>query len=256
MLVEKIIWGSRMLLDTDDPGLSADLWREGTREWDCPHVTHQIVTEGQVCIDIGANLGYYALMEAKLVRHFGHVYAIEPVQKSVDILNASAELNGYQNISTYCMAIGAENGTARFTVRAHSNLCRLETTKARPVLGWAREVPIMTLDSFVEQEGIERIDYLRYDIESAEVELVAGAQKTLAGMPVGSYMFGEWHTVHFENPVEDMQPALQNVLDHGFVPRRCIPVTPLEEVPVEEFAFEVCTTYAKAAPRIFFEKVR
>lgn len=255
MLVEKVIYGSKMLLDTDDPGLSADLWRTGTREWDCPDVVHQVVTEGMTCVEAGSNIGYYALMEAKLVRDFGKVYAIEPVAKSLDILEQSAKLNGYVNISTHLCAIGNSEGVVRFNIRPQSNLCRMETTRARPVGGHTIEVPLMTLDAFVAEQEIERIDFLRYDIESAEVELVEGAQQTLADMPKGSYMFGEWHTCHFEDPVKDMQPALQNVLDHGFVPRRCIPVAPLEKVKVKDFAREVCTTYKKAAPRIFFEKV-
>lgn len=260
MLVEKVIYGSKMLLDTNDGphSISADLWRDGTREWSCPQKVHQYVTEGMSCVCVGSSIGYYALMCARLVRNFGHVYAIEPSPSNVEILKQAIALNDYKNISVHELAIGDYDGVNQFQVRPQSNLGRLTTTSANVMQGYeAVDVKQLTLDTFVKEQAIERIDFLNFDIESAEVELVAGASETLGTdiTPKGAIMFSEWHTCHFTDPVKDMMPALQKVLDWGWVPRNCIPVEPLEQVPVDKFASEVCTTYKKAAPRIFFEKV-
>jgi FkbM family methyltransferase len=260
MLVEKVIYGSKMLLDTNDGphSISADLWRDGTREWDCPQKVHQYVTEGMTCLCVGSSIGYYALMCAKLVRNFGHVYAIEPLPSNVEIVKQAIALNDYKNISVHELAIGSYDGTNTFLVRPQSNLGRLRTTSANEMKGYTPlEVRQMTLDSFVEEQGIEKVDFINFDIESAEVELVAGAEKTLGTdiTPKGAVMFAEWHTCHFDDPARDMMPALQQVLDWGWVPRHCIPVQPMESIPLDEFACEACTTYRKAAPRIFFEKV-
>ena len=63
MLLEREVFGSKMLLDTEDSGLSAELWRDGTREWECPEIVANILERGWTCLDIGCNLGMYALLE-------------------------------------------------------------------------------------------------------------------------------------------------------------------------------------------------
>jgi FkbM family methyltransferase len=263
MLVEREIYGSRMLLDSEDTGLSADLQKDGKREWNCPEITASILKPGMTCIDIGCNLGMYALLECRLVGPEGFVYAIEPVKKSCDIFAQSLKLNGYENCSVHVQAIGNYDRVNHFLIRPQSNLCRMRHTQARPVGGDIVEVKEQTLDSFVKEHRVGKIDFLRYDIESYEIELVQGAQKTLEQMEPGSWMFGEWHIIHFEDPTTP-QAALQNVIDHGFEPRHVIWL--LDEngkdhpglerwVKPKDFAEILCRDFPKSAPRIFFEKV-
>lgn len=257
MYVTKSIHGSIMYLDTDDPGLSADLWRDGTREWNCPELVAKIVRPGWKCIDIGANLGLYALLEAKLAGPEGMVFAVEPAPKSVELLRMSAKANEYKNLEIYECAIGDYNGVNRFLLRKYSNLCRMEKTRARdvepaPVI----DVPQYTLDEFCEIRKTGPINFLRFDVESYEVELIEGAQRTLAEMPVGSWIFGEFHACHFDDPVRDLMPAIQSVLNRGFVQRFVVPIPQLEAINNADFPRAVCTDFAQYAPRVFLEKVR
>lgn len=257
MLVEKEIYGSRMLLDTEDKGLSADLWRDGTREWECPDIIHTILEPGMTCLDIGANLGYYALMSARLVGPSGRVWAIEPATKSLEILEESAALNGYENIHTRALAIGAENGTGRFGIAPYSNLCAMEGTKAAGHAQEWVEVPLVTVDTLLEREGLtpQEIDFLRFDIEGFEVQLIKGAEACLTGMRKGSWIFGEFHTCHFDNPLEDLAPTIQAVLDAGFVPKHSVYFQTLPIFPAEDFAEAYCTgDFATYAPRLFLRK--
>lgn len=267
MLVEKKIYGSKMLLDTEDAGLSADLWRDGTREWNCPDLVHEIVKPGWTCVEAGSNLGFYAFMEAKLAGPKGRVYAIEPNPDSCEIIAKARVLNKYANLSVHCLAIGDKNWMNDFLIEHRSNLCRMVKTKARDIPERAiREVikvPEMTLDSFCEAEEVGAIDFLRFDIESYEVELIKGAQKTLAAMKPGSWIFGEFHTIHFDNPVRDLQPAIQSLIDHGFVPRHVVhmldasahPVDGIEDMDPADFARACCEDFPQSAPRVFMEKV-
>ncbi len=263
MLVTKDIYGSKMLLDTEDPGLSADLWRDGTREWNCPQLMQSILKEGMVCIEAGACLGFYALMEAKAG---ARVYAIEPNPNNFQILNMAVEMNGYDNITTHNIALGNKDGYNTFMLEHRSNLGRMLRTQARDIperaITGVVKVKEQTLDSFVEEQGIERVDLLRFDIESYEVELIEGAQKTLEEMPVGSWMFGEFHTIHFEDP-EPLRPAIQSIIAHGFVPRHVVhmldasgvPVPGIENMDPQDFARACVEDYPKSAPRVFLEKV-
>jgi FkbM family methyltransferase len=130
------------------------------------------------CVDVGANVGYYTLLMASLAPE-GSVHAFEPISDNCDLLIASLEENGYEHVSVRCAALGAAAGTAEFVVAADSAFSSLEDTARRPVLAGIR-VPVMTLDSYCEQERIGRIDFLKIDVEGAEEQVLAGATRLLS----------------------------------------------------------------------------
>ena len=85
-LVLKDVLGSKMYLDETDLGLSWDLITDGIREAYLVEIVKKELKKGDIVIDIGANIGYYVLLESKIVGEKGKVYAIEPVPQNVDIL--------------------------------------------------------------------------------------------------------------------------------------------------------------------------
>lgn len=120
--------GSKMYLDLADEGLSRDLIVDGVREAYALETVKRELKEGQVVVDIGANIGYYALLEARIVGTSGKVYAIEPVPGNVEILKKNIELNGYSNVEVHQLAIGGEKGLARLYVRNRRNLSSMRET--------------------------------------------------------------------------------------------------------------------------------
>jgi len=238
MLVVKNIHGSRMYLDTLDAGLSTDLLREGTREGRCPYIVEEMVRPDWVCLDVGANIGFYALIEG---RRGATVYAIEPSPENYHLLQLSCELNGY-DIHPRQIALGDQNRVTDFYLKAKKNwscVAAGETKRSRSI-GEVREivrVRMMTLDSFVESEGIERVDLLRCDIEGFETNLIVGAERTLSSMKPGSVLFIEFHASLFPNPRQDFIPPVERLMEYGFVPREVVgPGQELMERPPSEFA--------------------
>ena len=252
MLVERMIHGSRMLLDTNDRGLSAQLINNGTREGQAPFSLEALVKPGWVCLDIGANLGFYALIEA---RCGGKVYAVEPVPNNVDILRKNVKLNGY-DISVFEMALGDKTGIARFQRGPTSNWGYMMDMKAKRARGIGEiAVKETTLDRFVKERNISRVDLLRFDVDGYEVEMIEGAQKTLGDMPCGSWIFAELHPRCFTDPAKDLMPTLQNIMDHGFTPVESIgPPRALGDASPKKFPAMCCSTYKKCAPLVFLEK--
>ena len=96
--VEINVHNYRMIVDLNDPGISRTLILFGTREMDHIYVLNKELSPGNVVIDLGANVGYYALMEANLVGNGGYVYAIEPSPSNVDMLRKNISLNDYDGI--------------------------------------------------------------------------------------------------------------------------------------------------------------
>lgn len=231
--IERQILGSRMYLLRDDPGLSAQLLRDGTREWDCPDIMEETVEPGWTCIDVGANLGFYALQEARLVQPYGRVLAVEPVAKNAEALMESACLNYYTNLTIWGFAASDRNGEAEMMVSVASNGGTLfDRAKAsdRALSTFDRErdevvtAYLRRLDDWLEEVGLVPgdVDFLRMDIEGYEVEALAGASQLLGGMLPGSAAFLELHPVLFRNPAADLCPTVEAVLAAGFEPEAVV----------------------------------
>jgi FkbM family methyltransferase len=75
-----------------------------------------------VVLDIGSNIGYYVLIEARLVGEEGFVYAVEPVEENARWLGANVALNGYKDVKIFNIAFGYYNGKISINIAEASNL--------------------------------------------------------------------------------------------------------------------------------------
>jgi FkbM family methyltransferase len=218
--VKKIL-GSKMCLIPDDVGLSKQLIEEGGREKSSTEFIAKILKPDWTVIEVGANLGYYALLEARKVKK---VYAIEPIAESVKALRESVKLNGYKNIEVYQLAISDKDGQSEITTSARSNwatMVDLKGTRAGYQEKFNRfksvteKIETMTLDSFVEREGIGRVDLIRMDTEGYEVEIIRGMDKTFDLMPSGAYLSVEFHPAIYDDRFRLVE-TLNRILKAGF----------------------------------------
>ncbi|SVC72652.1 uncharacterized protein METZ01_LOCUS325506, partial [marine metagenome] len=76
----------KLYLDTRDQGLSRTLSLFGQREVDHYLMLHAILKPGMNVLDIGANIGYYAIMESIAIGSSGSVIAIEPILPNIEML--------------------------------------------------------------------------------------------------------------------------------------------------------------------------
>jgi tRNA G37 N-methylase Trm5 len=92
----------------------------------------RILKPGQTVLDIGANLGMYALSMARVVGQEGRVIAFEPASNTAALLQQSADLNGFSQIEVDARAVGDRSGTARLTLDLNPELNRIEDTTSDP----------------------------------------------------------------------------------------------------------------------------
>ena len=95
----------KLLLDLRDPGLSRDVAIRGSREEQLKYIIDRVVGPGDVVLDVGANIGYYAIMLAKRVGSSGKVYAMEPEPHNLELLQRNIDLNGVDGV----MPVGFQN---------------------------------------------------------------------------------------------------------------------------------------------------
>ncbi len=173
----KRIHGSLMMLDICEPGISNDLLIDGTREDFVAKEFRKLLKSGMTVLDIGGNVGYYVLQEAKAVGAKGKVIAFEPVERNFTTLNKNIGLNNYKNIETINCAVGNKNGTTKFFLTKESNLGSLKDLSVGRHKKGTITVPIVSIDKFFKEKI--RPDFIRMDIEGAEVQAFKGMTKTL-----------------------------------------------------------------------------
>jgi FkbM family methyltransferase len=145
-----------------------------------PHVTavvRECLHEGNVFVDVGANIGYFTLLAAHLVGAAGRVVAIEPMDKNVQLIYLAAQKNGFEQIRLHQCAASDRRGLLAIATGAGTS--NGQALHASAQAGWHG---LMTqsclLDDLV--ADLPRIDLVKLDIEGFELLAWRGFRGALA----------------------------------------------------------------------------
>jgi FkbM family methyltransferase len=131
------------------------------------------VRDTDVCIDVGANIGYYTLLFAKLAPR-GKVVAFEPVPMTYHMLSVNLLANGVTNAVVSTLVIGDSEKDVNFVVSRDGAFSSLVDTGREPTQRMIC-VPMTSLDGYCADQGITRVDVLKVDVEGAETRVIEGA---------------------------------------------------------------------------------
>jgi FkbM family methyltransferase len=204
-----IVNDNSMCIDVQDKGICKELYIYRKREQFSTEFIKKFITENEVIIDIGSNIGYYALIEAQVANR-GEVYCIEPVSTNVEILKRNIELNHYNNISVFQYAIGDKDGKGRMYI---CDKCNISSFIKKPETNLIREieVPLMTLDKFVERYVHCYPTFIRMDVEGYEYQIIKGSSKILKKTKsLKIYIELHPHLMRRENMIELLDILKQN----------------------------------------------
>jgi len=130
-------------------------------------------SRGAVFFDVGANVGFYTVMLARLVGSRGHVTAFEPLPSNAAMIRRNADLNGLRNISVEETAVSATTGHIAFREET-SGTGHIVSANAEST----RNVACIALDTFVARGGpIPTL--VKIDVEGHEVAVIMGMQEIL-----------------------------------------------------------------------------
>lgn|ERR1017187_206244 len=132
---------------------------------------------GWTVLDVGAHVGYYSLLCAKGVAPRGSVYAFEPCAATFAKLRRNLELNPGLNVRPEAIAVADHS---EYMCMAEGGNSNTGTSYIIDKDSGNSGVPITTLDEFVEQNQIARVDFIKADVEGYEMKVLVGAEKTLA----------------------------------------------------------------------------
>lgn len=242
------IQGSLMVLDLNDKGIHRDLYLHGIREPQATRYLQSILRPDWVVVDIGANIGYYALQEARVVKS---VIAMEPTPASYDTLLHNARLNDYKNIMAYRLAIGDHDGEIGFAL---SHACNWNSIAEG---GGDITVVMMTLDSFL--RGI-KVDFIRMDVEGYELNVLKGMAGILQEQK--PRMFLEVHRDKLKDYGSSQRELMEYLASFGYLIEKAfimgrdgISGQRIDELLADEKSAKVITEQGIAS-HLFFREVQ
>jgi len=130
------------------------------------------VTMGSVVYDIGANAGFYTLLASVLVGPKGRVFAFEPVPLNLHHLNEHLRINRITNVTVIDAAVAGRAGVAHFDEGPNHSMGHL-------AFGGSLTVRTVCLDEMVKSGELPPPDFMKIDVEGAEVDVLQGAKSVL-----------------------------------------------------------------------------
>lgn len=168
-----------MLLARTTPWLEPEL--AGLRE---------VVRPGDVCVDVGAAAGLYTLTLSELVGPAGQVHSVEPLSFAHAAWSRLLGARDRPNVRRHQLALSAKPGETTLSVP----IGRLGPVTGRSFLTWQTDglgsntefrdhaavlVPVDTLDNLCQDAGLTRLDFVKIDVEGAELHVLHGGERTI-----------------------------------------------------------------------------
>jgi FkbM family methyltransferase len=191
-----ISWASRRLVPRDSlvwvqvqRGLAQGLWLylnprtggayfEGGGEPEVQAALKQYLRPGMIFYDIGANIGFFSLLAARIVGNDGRVVAFEADPEIAARLRVHVSRNDFRGISVEEKAVWYEHGTVFFArtdpaTSPDRGLGHIVASGSNDTI----QVNAVSLDEYVQH--VPAPDFVKCDVEGAEVEVFRGAQRML-----------------------------------------------------------------------------
>lgn len=175
----------------------------------------ELIRPGWTTIDVGANIGYFTLLMANRVGPQGKVIAFEPLAENFRILQENIKLNGHANVVAENLALMSR--TERIELRSATPGAITWVASVRIDQNSAVEsqsVEAVTLDEYVQKNGIAKVDFLKIDVEGAEASVLEGATNVLnRDQPT---LLIEMHEL---GRFKEQHPAILKLREHNYVLR-------------------------------------
>jgi len=168
--------GHRLYIHANDEGVSAQLLSSGIYDASEIEIFRREIREGDVCVDVGANIGYFTLLAARQCGMKGRVYAFEPDRDNFSLLEKNIEINGYSQVTAVNRAAGERTEKIRlYLSEKNKGMHRIYPSR---YCQSCVELEAVRLDDYFSDAAME-VNFVKIDTEGAEPAVVAGMRNVL-----------------------------------------------------------------------------
>lgn len=200
-------------LNKQDIAVSAAI-RFGVYEKTELSIFREKIKPGMNVVDIGANIGLYTVIAARLVGPNGKVFAFEPEPENIAFLKKNIELNKLNNVIIYDCGLGERPGQVNLYKdkynKGHHSIVRSDSAEG------VISIKIDTLDNILSEYGSLKVDIIKMDIEGAEYFALQGMKKTLENNR-NIKIFTEFYPKIIEKAGGKPWSFLESLINNGFI---------------------------------------
>lgn len=151
--------------------LKNNIWEKESVE-----IIQRLVKKGDTVLDVGANFGYFSLMCAKLVGENGHVISSEPTAYFRTKFKKNLKQNNSKNIEL--LSFGFSDKVCELDIQIDASTASMHMPENDPYIK-KETIKLNTLDDFVKDRSINRLDFIKVDIDGHEPLFLKGAEQTI-----------------------------------------------------------------------------
>jgi len=203
--------GNKLFLDKND---SLSLSINGIYEEFETNIVKKEITSGDVVIDIGANIGYYTLIFAKLVGNGGKVFAFEPDPTNFELLKKNVEINGFKNVILEQKALSNNPGKMMLSLNKE-NTAGHHLNFKNDFVSNSVEVDVLSLDEYFSNDNTT-INFIKMDVEGAESNVIRGMTNILKNSK-SLKMIVEYNPIAINQIGLDPENYLNLLIENGFL---------------------------------------
>ena len=208
----KNVNGSKMIIDLKDKGISRTLLLFGTREKEHLYFLKNTLKENSTLLELGANIGYYALYENKVLKGNLKLICVEPVKSNFDLLKSNLALNGIKNVYLENNAVSDIEGEVEFVTNECSNMGSIKGD-LNPIGG--KEIIKVKTKSIINYINKFEPDLIRMDIEGHEVNILNAISEKISILKKLPSILFETHNSRYKNN-NSPNKSLQILNDNGY----------------------------------------
>lgn len=187
---------------------------------------------GMTAFDVGANIGQFTLLLSSIAGSSGHVFAFEASKENFKRLKIHILLNNCTNIVAEQFAVYNEDdklvklnifplGYSAWNTLGKPNMLTRDYPKKKVEPIGSEDVQTITIDNYCRKNGINKIDYLKVDVEGAELDVLKGCQELLKRHAI-SYIQFEVSQAMLDGLNRDSKGIFMFLNSFGYI---CFPIS-------------------------------
>ena len=194
----KIVLPNNLIVPIPQGRLRGKKWVIGSSNIECALGSYEYekrvlfearVSKSSVVYDIGAHVGFYTLLASELVQADGKVIAFEPVPRNLHYLKKHIDMNHCANVMVVDAAVSDKSGTCLFDEDLSNYTGHLSESGNLIVR-------VVSIDELLMGGKIPAPDYIKIDVEGAELLVLRGTKSTLSNYSPKIFLETHSHRVH------------------------------------------------------------